>query len=158
MNKWDIEQNFINNIDNFPANKTIKADEQEQLFFLRVGSLIRKWKIDGGLSLQLDKAIAYHKRYNDNNLDTVIMVNKTFANLLPSITISFTIDSTKEVKFTYDRSVMPPYHEQFVNFINRQDPQNWTTGNPGLTTETYNNLYLGFTHSNEKVNINSDIF
>lgn len=153
----DINESFLfNDVENKPSEKVSNSNEQEHLFFLRIGAELKKWKFDCGISMQYDKYFAYNKRFY-NNIDTLFIVDKSFVNFLPSLTIAYLIDN-KSIKFTFDRSVMIPYQEQFIDFINKQDTLNWSNGNPDIKTVNYNNFYLGFSIDNDNWNFSSDLF
>lgn len=157
-NRILIDKYKLDETDNLPLSKTIKSAEQEQILFWRIGSELKKWKLDAGISVQLNNALAQNTRYLSTNKDTIISVNKKFINFLPSATISYSLGKSKELQMTYDRSVLPPYHEQFVDFVNKHDPLNWTNGNPSLQQVNYNNCYLGFLINEEKWNLSSNLF
>jgi hypothetical protein len=153
-----IDNSSINEVPNLPANQNSKAQIQNHLFFVRYGTTINKIKLDGGISYQYDNIRADCKRFYSKNNDTIFAVDKKLYSILPSVTISYLFNNSKSLKFTYNRSVMPPCLEQYVDFIYKQYPNSWYSGNEHINKVNYDNFYLGYSINKEKWNFASDLF
>ena len=147
-----------NEIINYPLTSKTKYNEINQTAYWRIGTTIKKWKFDAGVSAQYDNNIAEFTHYNFISTDTLQKVNKPFFNLLPSMTIVFSPDSLQEIKLSYSRSVGTIWYSQLSDFIDKTNPYNWNIGNSKLKPTAYNNLYLGYSYNKENWNVNTDVF
>ena len=147
-----------NEIINYPFTSYTNGIYQTQTAYWRIGTTIKKWKLDAGISGQYDKNKAEYSRYNNDSKDTLLTIDKYYLKLLPSATIVFSPDSLNEIKFTYSKSIQSLWYEQLCNFIDKSNPYNWSVGNSKLVPTAYNNFYFGYTYNKETWNINTDIF
>jgi hypothetical protein len=147
-----------NDIVYYPLTKYTNNVFQEQSVYARIGTTVKKWKFDGGVTGQFDKYVDQFKRYNINSVDTLLNINKYFTYLFPSATIVFSADSAEEIKFTYSKNVQSFWFNQLCNFIGKSNPYNWSVGNSALVPTAYNNLYLGYLYHKETWNFNTDVF
>lgn len=151
-----------NEIINYPKTSYTNGTVQRQTASWRIGSTINKWKLDAGISAQYNKNVVEFKRYTEDSLlnvkDTLLKVYQDDLHALPSATIVFSLDSLNEIKFTYSRSIQSVWYNQLCDFIDKQNPRNWSAGNSKLKPTAYNNLFLGYTYNKQKWNFNADIF
>jgi ferric enterobactin receptor len=141
-----------------PKSTYTKGTTQSQSASWRIGTTLNKWKLDAGIEAEYDKNAVEFTRYKINLEDTLLMVNKDYFHLLPSTTIVFSPDSVEEIKLTYSRSVQSVWYSQLCDFMDKDSPRNWSTGNSKLQPTSYNNLYLGYAYNKPTWNINADIF
>ena len=135
-----------------------KVSIHNQSMGWRIGTTMRKWKVDGGLSGRYNINDVEFTRFDLNSVDTLLEVKKEYLHFLPSATIVYSLDSLNEIKLTYSKSAESVWFSQLCDFIEKQNPRNWSSGNSSLKPTLYNNITLGFTHSKQKWNINADIF
>ena len=157
-NQLSKEDLFINSFESYPLSKKDIISVLDQSLSSRIGGKINNWKIDVGFTIKLNSMNADFLRYELDNHDTTISINKKYLNLCPSATISYSLDDTQEIKFTFDRSINAPWVSQFCEFIDKQNMRDWAMGNSKLTSVNYNNFYLGYTYNKEKWNYTTDIF
>jgi len=156
LKKLTDEKFQLNNLDFLPFNKiTNYKNSQNQLSF-HLGTILKKWKFDGGLSLQYNKFLIDYTRFNIDNQDTLLIVDKDFISLLPSATTSYAIDSIQELKITYARTMEVP--DNLCDFIDKQNPRNWSSGNSNLKSVKYNNLYFGYSLNKDSWNFSAEAF
>lgn len=156
----DDDEVYDNGMPDWPLSRYTNGRPQTHTLFWKLGTSIKRWKLSGGLNLQYDKISADYIRYQITNADTVMHFDRTYLHLLPSVTISFMIDSLQNIKLTYTRSITSPNYSYFdlCNFINRSNPRNWSQGNPDLKAISLHNIYLGYTYSKEKFNFSTETF
>lgn len=163
-NGWFLMKDQYNNINsqneiiNYPITSYTNGSVQEQTAYFRIGTTIKKWKLDGGISAQYDKNIGEFTRYKINSEDTLLKINQDYFHALPSATIVFSPDSLNEIKFTYSRSIQPVWYSELCDFLNKENPRSWYSGNSKLQPAAYNNLYLGYAFNKMTWNINADVF
>jgi len=142
----------------YPTTSYTKSTNQYQTAYWRIGTTVKKWKFDGGISAEYDKNKVDFTRFDIHSSDTLLKVNVDYLFWLPSATIVFSIDSIQEIKLTYSKSVQSIWYNQLCDFVNKESPRNWSSGNSKLKPTAYNNLYLGYTLNHQKWNINTDVF
>jgi outer membrane receptor for ferrienterochelin and colicin len=146
------------NVVYYPLTSSNNFKQGSQTAYFRIGTTVKKWKFDGGISAQYDEDNVVFKRFTVNSVDTLLNVNKGFLNFLPSATLVYALDSSQEIKFTYSKSVQSPWYSQLCDFIDKTNPFNWSVGNSNLIPAAYNNLYLGYLYTKETWNFNADVF
>jgi len=147
-----------NEIVYYPLTSFTKNTFQTQTAYWRIGTTIKKWKLDAGISAQYDKNVADFTRFDVNSKDTLLKVDNFSLKLLPSATIVFSPDSLEEIKFTYSKSIQSLWYNQLCDFIDKSNLYNWSVGNSKLVPTAYNNFYIGYSYNKEKWNINTDVF
>ncbi len=147
-----------NEIVYLPLTRKTKSTNQDQTAYWRIGTTVKKWKFDVGISAQYNKNVIDYTRYNINSEDTLLKVNKDYLYWLPSATIVFSIDSIQEIKLSYSKSIQSVWDSQLCDFINKQNPRYWSSGNSDLKPTAYHNLYLGYTYTKQNWNFNTDAF
>ncbi len=150
--------NSQNEIINYPLTSYTYGKNQYLSAYWRIGTTLKKWKSDGGISAQYNKNTAEFTRYKISSEDTLLKVNKENFHILPSATIVFSLDSLEEIKFTYSRSIQSLWYGQLCDFVNKENPRNWSSGNSGLNPTAYNNFSLGYTFTKQKWNLSADVF
>lgn len=153
-------ENFItqNGVIDYPNSSADNGTTQRQSANWRIGTTLKKWKLDAGISAQYNKNVIAFTRYKVNSEDTLLKVNKDDLHVLPSATVVFSIDSLQEIKFTYSRSIQSVWYNQLCDFLNKESPRSWYSGNSKLKPTSYNNLYLGYSYNKPTWNFNADIF
>lgn len=152
------DNTYINDTLNLPLSKNTNGNTQFHEFYWKMGLELSKWKISGGISLKYDHENATFKRYLFSNADTLLYLNKDFISLLPTLTVSYTIDSIQEMKFTYSKTSEAPMYTDMCNFIDRSDPRNWIIGNSELNPVVYHNLYLSYSYNRDNLNLSTEGF
>lgn len=147
-----------NDVIDYPVTSYDKNKTQRQTASCRIGTTLKKWKLDAGISGEYDKNFADFTRYKTNSQDTLLTINKDYLSALPSATIIFSPDSLQEIKFTYSRSVQSVWYSQLCDFVDKENPRGWSSGNSKLLPASYNNLYLGYSYNKQTWNFSSDVF
>ncbi len=148
----------VNGMLNLPLSQYTNGASQYHALFWKFGGALKKWKISGGITMEYDQDKADFKRYLMSTQDTLLHINKSYLNFLPSVTIGYDLDSLQEFKLTYARTITAPYFLEMCGFIDKSDPRNWTQGNPDQKVISLHNLYLGYTYSKEKFNFSAETF
>ncbi|MDP4202023.1 MAG: TonB-dependent receptor [Bacteroidota bacterium] len=149
---------YVNTMANLPLTTYTTGRTQNHELFWKIGSVFHKWKFNGGVSLQYNRIFANYTRFQISNKDTLLHVHKEFLNILPSVTISFALDSIQAIKLTYAQSINAPDYFYLCNFVDKSNPRSWRTGNSLLDPVRLQNLYLGYTFSKEKWNLSAETF
>lgn len=156
LKNLEDEKYKLNNVDYLPFNKISNYNTSYNQLSFHLGTVFRKWKFDGGLSLQYYKLIMEYTRYKENNQDTLLKINKDFLSFLPLATISYSLDSMQDLKLTFARTSQVPFN--LCDFIDKQNPRNWTSGNSKLKSVNFNNLYFGYSLNKETWNVSAEAF
>lgn len=101
------------------------------------------FKVADFLSVKAGARYEYTVNHTDFS-GTVIPDYRTFN---PSLVISHQIDESQSVKISYSRRIERPDYEELNPFVNRSDPYNISSGNPGLKPELGNNFEAGYSKS-----------
>ncbi|MFH1005100.1 MAG: TonB-dependent receptor [Bacteroidota bacterium] len=124
-------------------------NQQHDLSY-RFGTTLKKWKLDGGINLK-DKLIkGSYTRFDTNNKNIIIPINKNYFKILPSATIVFAINDTSEVKLTLSQTTNFPYFYQLSDYIDKYNPYYWGSGNSLLKPVDFYSVYLGYSYNKEK--------
>ena len=151
-------KNSIDGILNLPLSNYTEGNKQSFDLYLKMGLNYAKWKIRGGISMQYYHEAADFKRYQLNNQDTIIHLNKVFLNLKPSCSITYVIDTLQEIKLSYNRTVDFPFYMQMCNFVDKSNLRNWFKGNSELMPISKHNIYLGYTYNTSVLNLSGEAF
>ncbi|HNW99586.1 MAG TPA: hypothetical protein PKK00_14360 [Bacteroidales bacterium] len=101
-----------------PQTWSNNYSQQGHYLSWRIGTKIKKWKIDGGINLR-DFFVKGNKYFYDiTNHDTAIKINNNYLKFLPSATIALTINEAKEVKLTFSKTSDSPYFWDLTGHIN----------------------------------------
>lgn len=153
-----VEDYTLDGDDYLPNSGTTLANTPSHTLYSRFGTTVKKWKFDAGVSVDYSRNKVDYQRYNEASQDTAFSVDKKYLHLTPSATIIYSADSLNDIKLTYSRNVEAPYYNQISSYIDKQDPRNWSSGNPDLKPIVYHNIYLGWQLNKLTWNINTDLF
>lgn len=84
--------------------------------------------------------------------------NNDYFNLFPSAIISQALSKNSTVKLSYNRRMQRPSLTYLNPFLNQNDPQNQTQGNPDLRPELTDLIELGYTTFIKGSMINASVF
>jgi len=70
-----------------------------------------------------------------------------YGSFIPSVLFSHTFAKNQTLKMSYSRRIQRPNYGNLNPFVNASNPQNITTGNPGLQPEIGDKLELGYNKS-----------
>jgi len=125
----------------------------------RIGTRLKKWKLDGGFNIVDHWINGNYTRYNTNLQDTVIPLKKNYLGILPSATFAYEIDKKNEIKLSLSQTCNFPYFKQLSDYIDKKNLYNWYSGNSELKRVNYYSVYLGYSHIIvDKWNASSNIF
>lgn len=118
----------------------------------------------GVLSFKLAKALSFkgglRAEYTDISgvSGTNLNFNNDYFNLFPSAIISQTLSKNSTLKLSYNRRMQRPSLTYLNPFLNQNDPQNQTQGNPDLRPELTDLIELGYTTFIKGSMINASVF
>jgi hypothetical protein len=169
--RWNLSYNLSLGIQDSLANKHYIFDklylsqsqfsndfnQQHDLSF-RIGTQLKKWKIDGGINLSDLYINGSYLRYNSNEEDTVIFLKKNYFKILPSATIAFSINDKSEIKLSLSKTTSLPYFLQLSDYIDKRNLYSWSSGNSDLKPVDFYSIYLGYTYNKENLNVSAECF
>ena len=118
----------------------------------------------GVLSFKLAKTLDFkgglRAEYTDINATSGNQLNYTnnYFNLFPSAILSKTLDKSTTLKLSYNRRMQRPGVDLLNPFLNQNDPQNQSQGNPSLKPELTDLLELGYSTFIKGSMINASVF
>ncbi len=112
--------------------------------------LAKKTTLKGGLRAEYTKI--------GGQAGSVLNFDNDYFNLFPSAIISQTLKGNTTLKLSYNRRMSRPSLYYLNPFLNRNDPENQTQGNPGLSPELSDNLELGYSTYIKGSVINASVF
>lgn len=77
-------------------------------------------------------------------LDSDTRNDQYYANLFPSVNLSYKITDKDQVQASYSRRISRPYFRRLLPFSNYNNPRNNSIGNPNLRPEFTNSSELGY--------------
>jgi len=112
-----------------------------------IGYLYSQSKIQLSLSANYD----IKKQYLE--IDELNVLNKTYKNLLPKVTLRYKIKKGKEVRVFYNKAILLPNVNQISPIVNDFNPLRVSVGNPFLTASESQNVNARFfSHSYKSAN------
>ncbi len=171
LTRWNLAYNLSLGIRDSLANKHYIFDElylsqsqfsndvnQQHDLSFRIGTQLKKWKIDGGINLSDLYINGSFLRYNSNETDTVIFLKKNYFKILPSATIAFSINDKSEIKLSLSKTTSLPYFLQLSDYIDKRNLYSWSSGNSDLKPVDFYSVYLGYTYNKENLNVSAECF
>jgi outer membrane receptor protein involved in Fe transport len=112
--------------------------------------LAEKTTLKGGLRAEYTKI--------GGQAGSVLNFDNDYFNLFPSAIISQTLKGNSTLKLSYNRRMSRPSLYYLNPFLNQNDPENQTQGNPGLSPELSDNMELGYSTYIKGSVINASVF
>jgi outer membrane receptor protein involved in Fe transport len=112
--------------------------------------LAKKFTVKGGLRAEYTKI--------GGQSGTSLNFNNDYFNLFPSLIMSQSLKGNSTLKLSYNRRMSRPSLYYLNPFMNQNDPENRTQGNPGLSPELTNNMELGYSTYIKGSVINASVF
>lgn len=169
--RWNLSYNLSLGLQDSLANKHYINDElylsqsqfsndfnQQHNLSFRIGTQLKKWKIDGGINLSNLYINGSYLRYNSIEEDTVIFLKKNYFKILPSATIAFSINDKSEIKLSLSKTTSLPYFLQLSDYIDKGNLYSWSSGNSDLKPVDFYSVYLGYTYNKENMNASAECF
>jgi len=127
------------------------------------GKIFGKLKLDLGLEY-LYINTDFNSKIYVNNKDSVLS-KKINENLYsPSFRFSYTINNKKELYFGYSLkseiyfNVLDDQIENYLSYVNKQNPHNWVSGNSELKPIETNKLYLSYNYTSDSSTFTTEVF
>ena len=86
-----------------------------------------------------------HTHINGELITSEVQFNRDYLNLFPTLNLTQKIGMEHQLQLSYSRRITRPYAWRYNPFVNRNDPNNISFGNPELSPELSNSYEL--THS-----------
>lgn len=112
--------------------------------------LAKKTTVKGGLRAEYTKI--------GGQSGTEVDFDNDYFNLFPSMILSQTLKGNSSLKLSYNRRMSRPSLFYLNPFLNRNDPENLTQGNPNLNPELSDNMELGYSTYIKGSVINASVF
>ena len=158
LNDKNIDYYYIFDTLYIPQSKSDFHNSQNHEINLRYGKSWTKFKIDAGVKLSTKFYNGYFLRYNLDNKDTVININKIYIEPHPSVSLYYTLNKANELKLTFSRTTKAPYFHQLNDFTYKNNSYYWSSGNSKLKSVSYYSVYLNYSYSKPKFNYTTDLF
>ncbi|MDR1980887.1 MAG: TonB-dependent receptor [Tannerellaceae bacterium] len=91
--------------------------------------------------------VAYAKETDQN-------FNTNFFDLVPNATVSYQINMTQQIRFGYNMRISRPGIWYLNPYVNRNNPQSISYGNPNLESEKSHGFNLNYSMFTQKFNLN----
>lgn len=130
---------------------------QQDLSF-RFGTEWKHWKFDVGVNLSDEYIMGSFIRYNTAQQDTLLHIRKNYFRLLPSLTISFSFNKESDLKLSLAKTSSLPYFLELCDYVDKNNPYLWNTGNSFIKPIDYYSAYLGYTLTKDNLNFSGEFF
>jgi uncharacterized membrane protein YgcG len=87
---------------------------------------------------------------SDQQFPQMTMIDKSFSNLLPNLTLRRKLSAKSSIRIFYRASTTPPSITQLQNVINNSNQFLYTTGNPDLQQQYAHNVSARYTFTDTK--------
>lgn len=104
---------------------------------------LKSWDFKGGLRME-------ETTFDGTN------INRTYFNIVPSISANHKFKNNLGINFGFGRRIQRPGINQLNPFVDRSNPNFYSSGNPGLNPMTANNYSVGFS-SQKKASVNINL-
>lgn len=154
-----IKDQFLNNEQ--VIEPKLKEDISNIVFnqmSARIGTKIKKIKLDGGLTLEDKLITGKYKRYLSEGHDSVFVMNKNFLKLLPSIAIAYNINEFDAIRLNLAKTVKYPSFNDLQGYTYTETTFLLLSGNPELIPSDLYSLYFGYLKSRDNWNLSLDLF
>ena len=90
--------------------------------------------------------------YNEREYPVANQIDRTFNNVLPTVSWRYTITEKKNLRLVYRTSTNAPTVDQLQDVINNTNPLQLTAGNANLKQDYQHNMFLRYSSTYEKTN------
>ncbi|MET3115148.1 outer membrane receptor for ferrienterochelin and colicin [Pedobacter sp. CG_S7] len=141
----NIQSKYQDSEENFDYDQNVGAAYGVLSF-----KLAKKTTFKGGLRAEYTKI--------SGQSGAVLNFNNDYFNLFPSAIIAQTLKGNSTLKLSYNRRMSRPSLSFLNPFLNQNDPENRTQGNPSLSPELSDNMELGYSTYIKGSVINASVF
>ena len=169
--RWNISYNFSSEIsdtisDSYYVNSLLYLPQSMYDIYnsrhhnlsFRIGTKIKKWKIDGGITFIDHYISGRYTRFSSSSNDTSALITKNYYEFLPSATISYTAGKKDFFKLSLSKNANFPYYNRLVDFVDKQSIYRWKSGNSTLSPVYFYGLYLSHRHIGKNWNSSIELF
>ncbi|MES2376827.1 MAG: outer membrane beta-barrel protein [Bacteroidota bacterium] len=154
-NSSDFQSNVFNagtgNFDRVAALSNQYSSTQNILAAYNTWRFATK-KIDIKAGIRLE-----HTTTDADFISTSSAAHQRYLNLLPSIAINMPLDVTSALNLGFSQRLKRPGINKLNPFVDRSNPNFYSSGNPELSRSTVSDLRLGYSLS-KKANLNVSVF
>ncbi|MDR2292195.1 MAG: TonB-dependent receptor [Prevotellaceae bacterium] len=143
---------------NLPLTQKNKNFQQSHNLSFRFGSEWKKWKFDAGLNLMSEFNTGQYLRYNMNDSDTTLFINKKHFRLLPSATIAYLLNKATEIKLSLAKTATFPHFLDLLDYVDKNNVFQWKSGNSNLKPVDFYSAYLAYNYDVDKWNASAELF
>ena len=139
---------------NTPGRNTNNMDNTQHILGV-YGSYtlkLEKFSIKGGLRFEHTNSIATF------NQDPSLNFKVPFSNLVPSISASYKLTTTSNIRLAYNQRINRPGIWYLNPFYDDTNPQSISQGNPNLKAEVDNSFSLNYDNFSQKLNFNANLY
>ncbi len=140
LRQFDADYQFFDALAlNDLLSNRFRYEEYIQAGYATYANATGKWSYQAGLRLEQTNT---EGRQFATTQDTTFTRN--YLNLFPSAVLAYDLTKDQRVQVSYSRRLNRPGVNQLNPFIDRSEPLDTRSGNPGLRPEYINSLELGF--------------
>ncbi|OFY35969.1 MAG: hypothetical protein A2W91_13285 [Bacteroidetes bacterium GWF2_38_335] len=170
--KWGLNIHGTHFSHNYPENSfQYLLNDEELLSFYRgaakeqsnskiginISRKLKKLSLQGTIDYKYNKITGDFVRYVGTN-DTSINVYKTYSSIIPSARITYSLNKINDFYLGYNYTNQPGDPEDYLSFVDKQNPINWYSGNNDLKPEYYHNAYFRHRFIKDSFNISTELF
>jgi len=140
-----------------PLCKSEIKGETKSTTGIGYGKRFGRFSIDATINYKYQKLDGDYIRYI-SNVDTNLLVdvNNNFIN--PSIRFKQSLNKHNDIQFGYSYTSSLGSTDNYIAFIDKQDPNHWYSGNPNLEPEYYHNAYFSYKLTKDSLSFSTEIF
>ncbi|MFA4839368.1 MAG: outer membrane beta-barrel family protein [Candidatus Neomarinimicrobiota bacterium] len=137
-------------VDSAATNHFIYSEQIHAVYGILAGTR-------GLLQYQGGVRVEYAASSSDQETTDETFSNSTF-DLFPSLHLQYTLTERQGLQFSYSRRINRPRSRSLNPFINYEDPQNLSAGNPDLKPEYIDVVEIGHSFDSRPTSVNTTLF
>jgi hypothetical protein len=143
---------------NLPLTQKSKNFHRSHNLSFRFGFEWKRWKFDAGLNLSGEFNNGQYLRFDLNESDTTLFINKKYFRLLPSATIAYLPNKTNEIKLSLAKTATFPDYTNLSDYVDKNNIFQWQSGNSTLKPVDFYSAYLAYNYDVDKWNASAELF
>lgn len=156
MPKYRLDY-LLNGVTDIDLNKQQETVNKKMRFGLTYSKKINKWLLSASTHLESLKMEGDFIRYRQAN-DTSFTVEEKGVFFTPSARMSYFFSPHQQCYLGYSLTQSIGDVEDYIAFVEKQNPFHWYTGNPNLKPERQHNVYLAYQYDKKIMNAKVEMF